>query len=178
MRRKYFNDCKHMTSRRSTIAVEIRGGVAYCSDPRVVIIDHDNNGGDGGTIGGSISNSISKSLTIDQLNDGSIDETIVKERKNQKKERKHQISAEEIYALYPRKVGRAAAIKAIQRALKKCDADELVKAVSEFASIVRDYERRFIPHPATWFNQERWADDRREWRAQYRKSDEKRFFSS
>ena len=74
-----------------------------------------------------------------------------------------------IYRAYPRKVGRAAAIKAISKALKKVSFDELLEAVEAYARSRIDEDgqfrddRKYTPHPSTWFNQERWADDREEW---------------
>lgn len=65
------------------------------------------------------------------------------------------------YEAYPRKVGRPAAIKAFA----KCKADEalvdqMIAAIEEqkqSAQWVKD-DGQFIPHPATWLNNERWTD--------------------
>lgn len=65
------------------------------------------------------------------------------------------------YEAYPRKVGRPAAIKAFA----KCKADEalvdqMVAAIEEqkqSAQWAKD-DGQFIPHPATWLNNERWTD--------------------
>jgi len=73
--------------------------------------------------------------------------------------------AEEIYRLYPRKEARADALKAIEKALRKVPAELLKEAVSAFAEAKRGQESKFIPHPATWFNGERWTDDRATWAA-------------
>lgn len=68
---------------------------------------------------------------------------------------------DEWYALYPHKVGRGAALKAYRAARKKTGKGELLDAVKRFsAAKARDgTEKRFIPHPATWLNGERWADE-------------------
>jgi hypothetical protein len=71
--------------------------------------------------------------------------------------------ADELYELYPRHVARGAAIKAIRQALKKVGYDVLREAVAAYAEARRGQDRNFTPHPATWFNQERWDDDRTEW---------------
>ena len=63
-----------------------------------------------------------------------------------------------IYDVYPRKVGRAVAIKAIHKALKKIGYDELLKKTQDFAESVEGKDMNYIPHPATWFNQERYND--------------------
>ena len=76
-------------------------------------------------------------------------------------------SAEQIYALYPRKVARAAALKAIGHALRRHSGDSLVTAVTAYAAAVAEYsaaERQFVPHPASWFNGDRFLDDPAQWR--------------
>jgi len=71
--------------------------------------------------------------------------------------------AERIYLAYPRHVGRAAAIKAIRLAFAKIDGAALLALVESYASARRGADPQFTPHPATWFNQGRWADDPNEW---------------
>jgi len=74
-----------------------------------------------------------------------------------------------IYRAYPRKVGRAAALKAISKSLKMTSFDELLEAVEAYSRSRVDEngqfrdDRKYAPHPNTWFNQQRWADDREEW---------------
>jgi hypothetical protein len=71
--------------------------------------------------------------------------------------------ADAIYEAYPRKVAPDAAKRAIKAALKKVGFDELLAAVTEFAASPKG-QGEFCPHPATWFNEGRWADDRKEWK--------------
>jgi hypothetical protein len=73
--------------------------------------------------------------------------------------------AEEIYKHYPRKVGRPAAIKAIISAIAKVkgDAGFLVQRTKAFANSPAGNAGEFTPHPATWFNQERYNDDPIQW---------------
>lgn len=70
-----------------------------------------------------------------------------------------------LYQAYPKKVGKGAAKKSIEKALKKTQFDVLLDAVTEYAKACESIQvgREFIPYPATWFNQERWDDDRTEW---------------
>ena len=68
-----------------------------------------------------------------------------------------------LYKAYPRKVARGAAIRAIKRALRKEGFEVLMEAVTEYAKAREGQDRQFTPYPATWFNQERWEDDREEW---------------
>lgn len=69
-------------------------------------------------------------------------------------------SFEDWYKEYPRKISKANAKKSYLSALKKVDKDILLKAVKNFSIVVRNdkTEEKFIPHPSTWLNQERWED--------------------
>lgn len=73
-----------------------------------------------------------------------------------------QLQAEDIYRSYPLKVGKPAAIRAILNALKKFPASLLVAKTKEFTA-VRAGDKEYMPHPATWFNQERFNDDPATW---------------
>lgn len=83
-----------------------------------------------------------------------------------KKRKPKDADAEEIYAAYPRKEGTAAAKAAISKALKKIVAHELFEAVQAYALAKEGEDKKFIPMPATWFNQERWKDDRDMWKTE------------
>lgn len=75
--------------------------------------------------------------------------------------------ANQIYAAYPRKQGRGAAMKAIHKAMKTVTGLELLEATAAYAKAVATWgvdDKAFVPHPATWFNQERYADDRALWK--------------
>ena len=72
-------------------------------------------------------------------------------------------SADEIYSAYPRKAGRARAIRAIQSAVNHNGVDpvhllERVKAYSRMV-VAKVEDKRFVPHPASWINGWRWEDD-------------------
>lgn len=61
---------------------------------------------------------------------------------------------------YPRKVGKGNARKAYSKAYQKLGGDgKLIMAVSNYAESVKTKETRFIPHPSTWLNHERWDDE-------------------
>ncbi len=75
--------------------------------------------------------------------------------------------AEMIYQAYPRKVGHKAAVKSIVKALKEVPYETLLKKVKQYASSANGGDKRFIPHPTTWFNQGRWEDDPAEWSKTY-----------
>lgn len=71
--------------------------------------------------------------------------------------------AEKLYAAYPRKVARDAALKAIAQALKRVEFPELLEAVTAYAKSRDGKDPNLTPYPATWFNAGRWNDDRSEW---------------
>ncbi|RBO91369.1 hypothetical protein DFR74_10471 [Nocardia puris] len=71
------------------------------------------------------------------------------------------ISFERWWDCYPRKVGKPAARKAFHAAVRKVESGELLARTEQFASdpnLPTGADARFIPHPATWLNQERWND--------------------
>jgi hypothetical protein len=76
-------------------------------------------------------------------------------------------AAESIYAAYPRKVARDAALRAIRRRIEQgADPTQLLTATEAFHAATDRWpsdDRQFIPHPATWFNRGSYADDPREW---------------
>ena len=74
--------------------------------------------------------------------------------------------AEVIYGLYPKKVAKKAALKAIATALKFRTMAQLSDSVLAYAMATSDWpakDRRFIPNPASWFNDGHYDDDRSEW---------------
>lgn len=84
---------------------------------------------------------------------------------------------EEIYSLYPRKVGKGKAVGAIKKAVSRIQAGEnkgktysydeaiagMKRRVAQFAESLAGNAGEFTPHPATWFNQSRYFDDTKEW---------------
>ena len=60
---------------------------------------------------------------------------------------------------YPRKIGKGAARKAFEKALEKKHATELIESAYDYANSSSLPDLQFIPHPATWLNQERWDDE-------------------
>lgn len=64
-----------------------------------------------------------------------------------------------IYAVYPRHVGRGAALKAFIRARQTVDLGTLQQAVERYAEQRAGEDPRYTPHMATWLNAQRWADE-------------------
>lgn len=74
----------------------------------------------------------------------------------------------EVYAAYPRKVGKNSAIKAICRVVSNESKAtgfllERVQAYADAVSKWPETEKQFIPHPATWFNRGSYDDDPATW---------------
>ena len=59
---------------------------------------------------------------------------------------------------YPRKIGKGAAKKAWKSAILKTSPATIAAATRIFASKQAGTDEKFIPHPATWLNAERWQD--------------------
>lgn len=68
---------------------------------------------------------------------------------------------DEFWAIYPRKVGKKAARRKWDVAVKDADPDVIIAGAKRYAEHVRTTrtEERFIAHPETWLNQGRWDDD-------------------
>jgi hypothetical protein len=62
---------------------------------------------------------------------------------------------------YPRRVAKGAARRAWRNAVKKADPVLIVAGAREFRAAVEaeGREAQFVPHPSTWLNGERWADE-------------------
>lgn len=74
----------------------------------------------------------------------------------------YESQAADIYEIYPLKVGKPKALKAIIKAIKKWRYVFVIQRTKLFALTIGD-RREFVPHPATWFNQERFNDDPSTW---------------
>ena len=74
-----------------------------------------------------------------------------------------QAEAEIIYLAYPRKVGKPAAISKIMAALKTESPTHLLERTKLYAAVVAGSDQQFIPHPSTWFHQQRYNDDPKTW---------------
>lgn len=78
---------------------------------------------------------------------------------------------EAIYQAYPRHVGKAKALIAIRKAVQDITgrngvsdpAAWLLSRVKAFAASRAGQAGKYTPHPATWFNGDRFDDDDREW---------------
>jgi hypothetical protein len=65
---------------------------------------------------------------------------------------------ERFWEIYPRRVGKSAALKSFEKASVIEDPEVIISRLTAWAERPLP-EMRFIPHPATWLNQGRWQDD-------------------
>ena len=77
------------------------------------------------------------------------------------------LAIQQLYAAYPRKVGKQAALKAIRAALARITREDaanwMLGRVQKFAASPAGQAGEYTPHPSTWFNQGRYDDDDSEW---------------
>lgn len=66
---------------------------------------------------------------------------------------------EDFWNIYPRKIGKKAALRSFNSAIKNHDAKAIMNGVARFAKASKGTEKQYIPHPATWLNQGRWDDE-------------------
>ena len=75
--------------------------------------------------------------------------------------------AEAIYEAYPRRQAKQDALKAIQAAMMRCAPQQLLDRTQAYATATKlwpEVDRKFIPYPATWFNQGCYDDDPATWK--------------
>lgn len=66
---------------------------------------------------------------------------------------------ETFWARYPRKVGKLAAIKAYDKAVKLTTPDRILQGITVLERETAGKEKTFTPHPASWLNAGRWDDE-------------------
>jgi hypothetical protein len=66
---------------------------------------------------------------------------------------------DEFWQLWPRREGKANAVKAWQKATKKISELELVEKARAYVTSPTVPAKQFVPHAATWLNGERWNDE-------------------
>lgn len=89
-----------------------------------------------------------------------IDIDIDKEQKNMLDADASSDRFNDFWAIYPRRVGKGAARKAWASMTKRgTEIDTVLHAAAQFAVASANLEPKFVPHPATWLNSERYDDD-------------------
>lgn len=68
---------------------------------------------------------------------------------------------EEFWELYPRKVSKAKAKVSYTNSLKKTTSDVILNGLKNYINEIKEKktEEKYIAHPTTWLNQERWNDE-------------------
>ncbi len=90
--------------------------------------------------------------------------TTNKNEKNVKNEKKINTLFDQFWKFYPKKIGLGAARKAWNK-IKPLPSESLLKIMLDKIGVFKQSEQwrkesgQFIPNPATWLNEERWADE-------------------
>lgn len=66
---------------------------------------------------------------------------------------------EKFWSVVPRRVGKKAARRRWDKAIKEVDPDTIIAAMARYADSVANTDEKFIVHPETWLNQGRWDDE-------------------
>ena len=66
---------------------------------------------------------------------------------------------DQLWEMYPRKVGKGQARKAYVAASKKIDFFDLLPKLEAYVATLNGKDKQYMPHLATWLNGERWADE-------------------
>jgi hypothetical protein len=66
---------------------------------------------------------------------------------------------DEFWQLWPRREGKANAVKAWQKATKKISESDLVEKARAYVTSPTLPQAQFVPHAATWLNGERYNDE-------------------
>lgn len=103
------------------------------------------------------------------------DKNISESKGEGEKPRLHPADVAAVYDAYPRKIGKGEAYRAIEKALVRLVKDGnrdpdpvswLLARVQTFAHSPAGNAGSYTPHPATWFNADRFDDDPKEWERQ------------
>ena len=70
---------------------------------------------------------------------------------------------EEVFKLYPRRVGKKPATDPIKEAIRNHGYEFILEKTKAYSEARKDLEMEFTPHPSTWFRQERFMDDPATW---------------
>ncbi|MAO22113.1 MAG: hypothetical protein CMJ25_15300 [Phycisphaerae bacterium] len=66
---------------------------------------------------------------------------------------------DDLWKMYPKKVGKGQARKAYSSALRKVDHDKIHLALIEYVRSTQNDDKKYLPHLSTWLNGERWDDE-------------------
>ena len=66
---------------------------------------------------------------------------------------------DQLWEMYPRKIGKGQARKAYVAASKKIDFFDLLPKLEAYVATLDGKDKQYMPYLATWLNGERWADE-------------------
>lgn len=66
---------------------------------------------------------------------------------------------DQFWEIYPRKVGKQAAYRALEKALAKYDGNVILDGLKRMVADKNLPAKKFLPHPSTWLNEGRWEDE-------------------
>ena len=69
---------------------------------------------------------------------------------------------DDLWKMYPKKVGKGQARKAFTAALRKVEHDKIHLALIEYVRSTQGDDKKYLPHLSTWLNGERWDDELQE----------------
>ena len=69
---------------------------------------------------------------------------------------------DDLWKMYPKKVGKGTARKALAKAMTKAQADKIQHSLALFVRAWGSQDKKFMPQLATWLNGERWDDELQE----------------
>jgi len=69
---------------------------------------------------------------------------------------------DDLWSIYPKKVGKGQARKAFNAALRKVDYDKIHSALIDYVKASTGKDKKYLPHLSTWLNGERWDDELQE----------------
>jgi hypothetical protein len=74
-------------------------------------------------------------------------------------EQEFMLAFEQFWEIYPRKVGKGRAKKALKAALEKTDIETILAGVEGYMANEDMYDLQYVAHPTSWLNGERWEDE-------------------
>jgi hypothetical protein len=103
----------------------------------------------------------SENLTLENQSENLTSENLALKKTIYKEDNRKDIidAFEKFWLVYPRKIGKAAALKAFEKAAKKREPAYIIAYVISWCNQGNLPDIQYIPHPTTWLNQERWEDD-------------------
>lgn len=66
---------------------------------------------------------------------------------------------DQLWGIYPRKVGKGQARQAFRKAVKKIEFYDLLPKLMGYVETLEGKDKQYMPHLSTWLNGERWTDE-------------------